>query len=125
MRRSDNRASGSVKEGAAKTPLTKLLSSVRPNNKIPAKAGQLSRALEGKKNPGTSRGNSQKNLTLATLLAGLLLPALTGLLLLLARLLLAAATLLLTGLALTALLLAGFCWFGLFINAPNFRSPRD
>ena len=58
-------------------------------------------------NPGTSRGNSQKNLTLATLLAGLLLSALTGLLLLLARLLLAAAALLLTGLALTALLLAG------------------
>jgi hypothetical protein len=63
--------------------------------------------LELKKSPGTSRGNSQKNLTLATLLAGLLLSALTGLLLLLAWLLLAAAALLLTGLALTALLLAG------------------
>ena len=61
-------------------------------------------SVRAKKNPGTRRGNSQKNLTLATLLAGLLLSALTRLLLLLARLLLAAA-LLLTGLALTALLL--------------------
>jgi hypothetical protein len=66
-----------------------------------------------KKTPGRSRGRSpQKKLTLAALLAGLLLPALaallsalTGLLLLLARLLLAAAALLLAGLVLTALLL--------------------
>jgi hypothetical protein len=62
-----------------------------------------------KKTPGRSRGRSpQKKLTLAALLAGFLLPALsalTGLLLLLARLLLAAAALLLAGLVLTALLL--------------------
>ena len=63
-------------------------------------------SVRAKKNPDTSRGNSQKNLTLTTLLAGLLLSALTRLLLLLARLL-AAAALLLTGFALTALLLTG------------------
>jgi hypothetical protein len=68
------------------------------------------RRLEQRKTPGESRGVVlRKKLTLAALLAGLLLPALlstlTGLLLLLARLLRAAA-LLLARFALAALLLA-------------------
>jgi len=46
-----------------------------------------------------------------------LLAALSGLLLLLAWLLLT-ATLLLARLVLAALLLPGFCWFGLFMTSP-------
>jgi uncharacterized membrane protein len=75
------------------------------------------RAVLGtKEKPPAETGGASlaRNLTLAALLAGFVLPALaallsalTGLLLLLAGLLLAAAALLLAGLVLTTLLLAG------------------